>query len=113
MSNQSNYAHETFWENIKGNFKNKKILNKSLMLFLMVGNMASIFTQNVHCKQHTHVQFLSSIAVYSAIYISFPSLSPCEHFHHYFTFAAVTVPVYSGASFPFLDENAVINPIAI
>ena len=44
MSNQSNYAHEKFWGDIKGSLKNKKII-KTLILLIMVGNMASIFTQ--------------------------------------------------------------------
>ena len=44
MSNQSNYAHEKFWGDIKGSFKSKK-LNESMILLIMAGNMASIFTQ--------------------------------------------------------------------
>ena len=44
MSNQSNYAHEKFWEDVMGTSKNKKKLKK-LMMLIMVGNMASIFTQ--------------------------------------------------------------------
>ena len=54
------------------------------MLLIMVGNIASIFYTSVHCKGDIHIQFLSSFTAYSAIYISFPSLSPCGHFHGYF-----------------------------
>ena len=61
MSNQSNYAHEKFWGDIKGSFKNKKKLNKSLLLLIMVGNKESIFTQVY-------------IAKVTPIYIFFPHL---------------------------------------
>ena len=43
--NQSNYSHEKFWEDINGSFQKIKKLIKSLMLFNMVGNVASIFSQ--------------------------------------------------------------------
>ena len=36
---------------------------------------------SVCCKGDSHIQFLSSFAAYSAIYITFPSMGPCGHFH--------------------------------
>ena len=50
------------------------------MLLIMVGNVVSIFTQ-VYITKVTPIQFLCSFAAYNAIYISFLSLSPCQHFH--------------------------------
>ena len=97
MSNQSNYAHERFLGDIKEVSKIKKI-NKSLMLLIMVGNMASIFTQVYIAEGDIHIQFLSSFAVYSTIYISFPFFEPMWTFSWLFSFAAVTGPMYSGAS---------------
>ena len=40
------------------------------MLLIMIRNMASISTQVYTAKVRTYIQFLSSFAAYSAIYIS-------------------------------------------
>ena len=60
MSNQSNYAHEKFWGDIKEVSRIKK-LNKSLMLVIMVGNMASIFTQVYIAKMTPIYSFFSRL----------------------------------------------------
>ena len=82
MSNQSNYAHEKFRGDIKGSFKNKKKYKK---LNVDYGRQYGIHLYtSVHCKGNTHIQCLSSLAAHSVIYVSFPSLSLCGHFHGYF-----------------------------
>ena len=72
------------------------------MLLIIVGNMASILIQ-------------VNITKVTSIYSFFPHLLHTVPLTSWlFSFAAVTGPMYSGASaFLFLDDNPTINPTAI
>ena len=59
-------------------------LIESLIMLIMIGNVASIFYTSVHGKGKTLTQFLCSFVAYSTINISFPSMGPFGHFHSCF-----------------------------
>ena len=90
-----------------------KKLNKSLMLLIIVCNMASVFTQ-MYIAKATSLYILFLICCTQCHLHLFPFFEPIWTFLLLFSFAAVTGPMYSGASaFHFLDENPAINPTAI
>ena len=93
MPNQYSYAHEKFCGNIKGSFKNKKF-NKSSMLLIMVGDMASIFTK-VYITKATPIYSFFPHLLHTVPFTSLPFFESMWTFLLLFSFAAVTGPMYS------------------
>ena len=78
------------------------------MLLIMVGNMASIFTQVYIAKVTPIYSFFLICCIQCHLHL-FPFFEPMWTFSWLFSLAAVTGPMYSGASaFLFLDENQAI-----
>ena len=84
----------TFWEILR---EIKKTINKSIMLLIMVGNMASIFTQ-VYIAKATPIYSFSPHLLHTMPFTSLPFFQPIWASSWLFSFAAVTGLMYSGAS---------------
>ena len=79
----------------------------------MVGNVASIFTQ-VYIAKATSIYSFFPHLLHAVPLTSLSLLSAHVDIFMVFSFAAVTGPMYSGASaFLFLDTNPAIIPTAI